>query len=336
LRAFGAARPHRHSALGGLLGLVLFLYGCTFNFVATKMPLSARRDREEHCEKQQIPPIPTGHFKRVLIIVFENQTYHNVRDKSTYFARLADRVLNDTDPLNGRLLSDFHGLFHPSYSNYLAMVSGRQIPTSFDHQLDLDGIRTIAHSLVERKLTWRNYAEGYPGNCFPGPSHGERKEYARKHVPFLSFKSIQTDTQLCDNVVPGSRFWDDFSSGTLPNYAFYSPDMYNDGHNPPWGPGIGLRRASDFLEEFLRRILDKKEFMDETLTVITFDESYTILVPDSNHIYTLFLGNMVKKGVSPQYYTHYDVLRTIEDNFGLPPLPNNAVPACSIEGIWNN
>ncbi len=317
-------RPNRNLSLSGALGLLLFLSGCTFAFVATRIPASAREDRDR-CEK--LPPL-AHHFDRVLIVVFENQTFRNVMAKDTYFAKLVGR---------GRLFSNFHGLFHPSYSNYLAMVTGKEVPSSWDEQLDLDGIRTIADSLTENGLTWKNYAEAYPGRCFTGKSHGKNKDYARKHVPFLSFRSIQNDPQSCSNVVPAERqFRDDFYGRRLPHYAFYSPDMYHDGHNPPWKPSQGLREAAQFLEGFLRPLLDDTTFMDKTLTVITFDESYTILVPDRNHIYTLFLGNMVKKGVSSEYYTHYDVLRTIKENFGLPPLPNNGIPACAIEGIWIN
>ncbi len=49
---------------------------------------------------------------------------------------------------------------------------------------------------------------------------------------------------------------------------------------------------------------------------MTFDESEA---PErkSNHIYTVFLGDMVKPGQKVDtHYNHYDILRTIEDILG--------------------
>src|SRR5437588_318918 len=60
-----------------------------------------------------------------------------------------------------------------------------------------------------------------------------------------------------------------------------------------------------------------KAFMD-TLIVVTFDESYDTSPEAGNHIYTVFLGSMVQhrpEGI-PDNYNHYNVLRTIEENFG--------------------
>jgi hypothetical protein len=89
-----------------------------------------------------------------------------------------------------------------------------------------------------------------------------------------------------------------------------------------------------------------KKFLDEafpeklrkgTLVVVTFDESGG---NEDNRIYTLFLGDMVKPAnqqdpsVLRKRYTHYSVLRTIEDNFGLEPLTGNDRDAEPITGIW--
>jgi acid phosphatase len=55
------------------------------------------------------------------------------------------------------------------------------------------------------------------------------------------------------------------------------------------------------------------------LVVITFDEGEP---PEktTNHIYTIFLGDMVKPGKINHRYTHFDALRTIEANFGISPI----------------
>ncbi len=71
--------------------------------------------------------------------------------------------------------------------------------------------------------------------------------------------------------------------------------------------------------------------------MVTFDESGG---NEDNRILTLFLGDMVKESSQQnaealsRHYTHYDMLRTIEDNFGLEPLTSNDRDATPITDIW--
>ena len=44
---------------------------------------------------------------------------------------------------------------------------------------------------------------------------------------------------------------------------------------------------------------------------------------------------MVKPGQKVEHYNHYDILRTIEDNFGVQPLNAGDAKAKVITGIWN-
>lgn len=257
----------------------------------------------------------TRWFERVLILVLENQDYKNAIE-DPFLASLAKQGANFTN---------FHALFHPSYSNYLAMVAGRDIPTVFDRQKDLDEC-TVADLLTSEGLTWKNYAQGYPehpAQCVTAHSFGR---YARKHVPFMSFRSIQQ--HACDNIVAASRFDVDRERNALPNYAFYSPDLDNDGHD------TGLAHASNWLKSFLDPLLADQAFMKGTLIVVTFDESTDQSADAGNHIYTVFLGPMVKRADVADDYNHYNVLRTIEENFGLCALGDGDGGARPITDIW--
>lgn len=252
------------------------------------------------------------HFERVLIIVLENQNYEDVM-KDPYFHSLAQRGSNFTN---------FHGLFHPSYSNYLAMISGKVIRTYFNWQIDLTDHKTIADLLQSRGLRWKNYAEGYPDRrsmnpkkhrdfCFTDSRYGR---YARKHVPFVSFIPSHQREKYCANIVPASQFAEDLRNNALPEYAFYTPDMDHNGHD------TDLAHASRWLQGFLEPLLQDPDFMAKTLIVVTFDESGKESKRKDNHIYTVFLGGMVKPGEYPENYNHFNVLRTIEDNFCLGTL----------------
>ena len=250
------------------------------------------------------------HFQHVLIIVLENQRYEAVM-RNGYFAHLASLGAN---------LENFHALFHPSYSNYLAMVSGTEIRSFADVQRTIDK-PTIACALHRRGLAWTNYAEDYvPGHDYCN-LESRRGLYARKHVPFLSFRAIQEDLKNgCSKVVPATELLQTLERHeALPNYMFFSPNMVHDGHDRSPDPGYTqLEYAASWLQHFLNELDKYPDFRNETLVVVTFDESAAS--DATNHIYTVLLGPMVSKKSYAQSYTHYSVLRMIEDNFALGTL----------------
>jgi hypothetical protein len=67
--------------------------------------------------------------------------------------------------------------------------------------------------------------------------------------------------------------------------------------------------------------------------VITYDEAEGS--NRENRIYTVFLGDMVKAGMKvDKEYSHYSLLRTVEDNWGLPTLNSGDSGAGPIVDIW--
>jgi hypothetical protein len=284
--------------------------------------------------QQPTPAVaPHKHFDRVLVVVLENQAYVSAI-KDGYLKQLADE---------GVEFIDFRGLAHPSYPNYLGMIAGSTFGlrgTFGDDQKDLPDDNQ--HRTIGDFLDWTNYAENYPGKPGQGPYLYDAKKYARKHVPFLSFKKIQQ--QEFQNVIsvnttdPHNAFVTDVENSQkdpkdskykpLPTYMFYSPNMDDDGHD------TNLRTASSWLKNLLETWIPQGSRAG-TLIEITFDESEP---PErqSNHIYTVLLGDMVKKGMKVnERYDHYDMLRTIEDNFGLQPINSGDSKARVITGIWN-
>ena len=283
------------------------------------------------------PPHASGapsskHFDRVLIIVLENQAYVSAI-KDNYLKQLADEGVEFTN---------FHALAHPSYPNYLAMISGSTFGLRGvfgDSQKDFPDDNQ--HRTIADLLDWKNYAEDYPAKPGKGPYLYDAGRYARKHVPFLSFQKVQqqsfqnvvsVDTKNSHNafvtdVQNSRRDPKDSKYKALPSYMFYSPNLDDDGHD------TNLGTASTWLKNFLENWFPP-DARAGTLIVVTFDESEP---PEeaSNHIYTVLLGDMLKKDVKvSDRYDHFDMLRTIEDNFGLPTLNAGDSKAKVITGIW--
>jgi Phosphoesterase family len=288
-------------------------------------------------QETSAPPVatlqaPSRHFDHVLVIVLENQAYVNTI-KDTYFKQLADQGANFTD---------FHGVEHPSYPNYLAMIAGSTFGMRGifgDSQQDFPD--DAQHKTLADFIDWKNYAENYPAKPGSGPYLYDAQKYARKHVPFMSFKKIQS--QSYKNVIgvdtkdPHNAFVTDVQNSRkdpkdskykpLPSYMFYSPNMDDDGHD------TNLGTASTWLKNFLENWFPP-DARKGTLIIVTFDEAYA---PEkaTNHIYTVFLGDMVKKGAVSRRYTHFDMLRTIEANFGIQPMNYGDSKASVITDIWN-
>ncbi len=108
----------------------------------------------------------------------------------------------------------------------------------------------------------------------------------------------------------------DRSYKPLATYMFYTPNMDDDGHDTNLGTDSLLTHAAEHSSSSpsTKRKHQKKK---------------------TNHIYTIFLGDMVKNGQKISHrYDHFDVLRTIESNFGLPTLNSGDRKASVITDVW--
>lgn len=254
----------------------------------------------------------TARFQKVFIIVLENTDYDEAI-KQPFLKELASK---------GALFTNFTAEIHPSQGNYIAMTSGNTYNINHDRKVDLN-VPHIADLLEKGGLTWKVYAEKYPGNCFLNMSKGT---YVRKHVPFLSYENIQNDEKRCANIVNADAFDSDFTNGTLSNYSFYVPDLKNDGHDT----GIGY--ADRWLEGKFRKLLSDPKFMKDMLFIVTLDESDS---RSPNKIYTMFYGDSVLPGsINNSSHNHYSILKLLEENFGLDNLGQKDVTAPSILDIW--
>ncbi len=279
------------------------------------------------------------HFDHVILVVLENEDAIVVA-KVPYMDSLARRGVH---------FRDYYAVAHPSYPNYLAMISGHTFtddedkargpdPVAYsrrefgDAQLLIDA-PTIVDGLEAQGTSWNAFAEDYPvGDAVPTRCDFRSASglYARKHFPFLSFKEFRDHPELCAHV--RNLKW--FRPDSLAAYTFIAPNLIHDGHDAP------LSTAVTWLRGFLNPLMNNPTVMDSTLIVVTFDESasntrQTMLGNRRpNVVYTVFLGDMVKAGtVSDVPYNHFNLLRTIEWNFGLSPslAPKNMGP---IDDVW--
>jgi hypothetical protein len=254
------------------------------------------------------------HFNKIVYIIFENTNYNDAI-ANPIFKNYAQK---------GILFTNFLAETHPSQPNYISMIAGSTLNVTNDDNVDLDG-KHLGDLLEAKNLSFKSYAENYPGNCFLGKTNGK---YARKHVPFLSFKNISQNSSRCLNSVEDSKaFFNDLSKGSLPNFSIFVPDLNDDGHD------TGVAVAAKWLDNTFGQILADPTKLGDTVFVLTFDESSRI--PLSNHIYTVAIGANIKAGTNfDQSVSHITLLKMVEDEFDLGNLGRGDKSAITINSIW--
>lgn len=178
-------------------------------------------------------------FDRVLIVMFENQ-YRSYVMQDPFMAKLASA---------GASLTNYFGAFHPSQTNYLASLAGEVCGVTGDTPPKQPLLQqTLVDVLEAAGVTWKAYMEGYPGDPwksvwtdpkYPPAEHPLDSfpqsgplltRYYRKHNAFASFHTIQSNQQRWKQIVSDAEFWNDVGEGTLPEYSWFTPDIWNDGH----------------------------------------------------------------------------------------------------------
>jgi phosphatidylinositol-3-phosphatase len=257
-------------------------------------------------------PVPA--FERVVVIVFENHgpaAVFDNRDAPTFIS-LASR---------NALLSPYSSVTHPSLPNYLALVSGSTHGIRSDCTSCLVSGPSLADTLEGAHKTWKTYAEGLPKPGFTGAFAGR---YAKKHDPFLYFRRVLSKPARRARVVPLSRLPRDLAARRLPDFSLVVPDLCHDMHDCP------VKTGDAWLGRFLPPLLRNAQ-LARAVVFIVFDEPPSgqgKLVP------ALAVGPLVRRGsVFAGRTSHYGLLRTIEDAWGLPRLGESA-RAAPITGIW--
>ncbi len=242
----------------------------------------------------------------MVLVVFENKQ--------------ANQVIGSPDaPFINSLASggaDFtrsYAITHPSQPNYLALFSGStQGVTNDDCGASFDN-DNVAHELLAAGFTFTSYAEALPA---AGSAVCTSGNYVRKHAPWTDFPNVPASAQQPLTSFP-RRY------GDLPDVSWVIPDLCSDMHD------CSVATGDSWLRQHLGGYAAWAE-MHHSLLVVTFDEDDET---GGNRIATIFSGQDVRPGRYSERITHYSVLRTLEDMYGVPRL-GNAADAAPITDVW--
>ncbi|MBO9668125.1 MAG: hypothetical protein J7501_15090 [Bdellovibrio sp.] len=141
----------------------------------------------------------------------------------------------------------------------------------------------------------------------------------------MSYLNIQKHPQRCKQIVNTKEFAADLKNRNLPAYAFYIPNIKNDGHD------TGVAYADKWYRRTFKSFIENTELTERTLLVSTFDESKD---DKTLHIYTSLYGPMIKPGTYAERYNLVSLLKLVEENWDLGHLGSNDEGAPLIKNIW--
>lgn len=254
-----------------------------------------------------VPAVPRP--RHTVVVVLENRPYGAI------IGAPGARYLNSL-ARNGALFTASYGVAHPSEPNYLALLSGSTQGVISDQCPISLHAPNLASDLTAAGDSFAGYSEGLPA---PGSLVCQSGEYARKHVPWTDFSNVPRAANQ-----PFSRF----AAGgyaSLPTVSFVIPDLCHDMHDCSVATGDAWLRAN--LHGYVSWAMTH-----DSLLIVTWDEDDSL---HSNHIATIFVGQQVKPGRYRVPIDHYNVLRTIEQAYGLPHR-GQAATHYPVTSIWRS
>ena len=298
-------------------------------------------------------------FDYLLVIVLENrginQTYGNhCAGDCTYITRLANQyslaegyssLTHNSLPNYLALLSGWTQALQGNPGDCSPLPSSAQYCPNVNPQLT--GFPFSAPTIVDRLesvgKTWKAYLEDYPpacaypssqincsaGNCYVGYG-GTSNNYDNEHDPFVYFADISGKSDRCSNIVQansgGNGFPDDAllndlsSTSRASSLMWLTPNLCDDGHNLCLPNNNATTQQNNFLSQLVPQILSSNVFTTQRAALfITYDEGSSTYPND--YVTSIWAGPSVKTSYrSSTQYSHYSLLKTIENNWGLQPL----------------
>jgi hypothetical protein len=256
---------------------------------------------------------------RVIVVVMENKSYDVARIQPYTMSLQAQ----------GARFSNSFATSHPSQPNYFSLFAGWDLSVSSD-ACPAPGspysYENLGHALEAQGRTWRAYSENlaavgstacsYDGTASTGL-------YVRKHEPWTYFSNLNHTNER-----PYSDLAADIAANALPNLVYVIPNNCHNTHNSST-PGCSTADGDTWLSNNLPPLI--AALGPNGLLILTWDEDDSA---SGNHILTVFVGPKVQPGfVSNIPVSHYTMMRTISDAFGLAPF-NQARFETPITNVW--
>jgi hypothetical protein len=245
----------------------------------------------------------------VVVVVEENRSHANIigNKSAPYINSLA---------ANGAVMTQSFAETHPSEPNYLALFAGNMFGLKDNGcPVDVGAAPNLGSELLVAGYTFVGFAEDLPA---VGSSACSAGKYARKHVPWADFSNIPRFRSVPFSAFPAPPNYD-----SLPTVSFVIPNLDNDMHDG------SIARGDAWLYQKLSPYAAWAK-TNNSLLILTWDEDDNTA---RNQIPTIIYGANVKPGAYAEPISHYNLLSTLEQMYGLPKT-GYAANAPAITDIW--
>ena len=261
-----------------------------------------------------LPLVPN--FSHIVMIIFENKEFSSVigSGKMSYFNLLASSYT---------LLTSHYATTHPSLPNYISLIGGDTFGITSDCEDCFINAPSLPDLIEKSGRTWKTYQDDMPDPCFAGST----LRYVQKHNPFFYFDPIRLDAERCKrSIVPLTQLDADLALNDLPDFIFITPDICYSSHD------CTLDIADGWLKEQIDKLYSPLESSGEPfLIILTWDEGQgkdsCCGLPESagGRVATVLISPQVKSHYKDETsYSHYSILKTISEAWGLPYLGHAA------------
>ncbi len=283
-------------------------------------------------------PAGVPHYDHIFVIVDENKDLNRVIG-----APAAPHITSAA--VTYGYASHYDAVAHPSEPNYVAIVGGDTFGIRNDGPFTKNAVDApnLATQLDTAHLTWKGYYEDIPA---PGSLVTYKGLYASKHSGFLNFVDVQRDPNRLAHLVGFDQFDRDAADDRLPNFALIVPNLCNDMHGVaaagvssncwPFRTSALISRGDAAFEDIIERLTATPAWKStqNVAIVLVFDEDDGGGTEGGGgRVPAIVMTNHGPRHfVDATPYTHYSLLRTIEEAFGLSPLARagEAVPMTAL------
>lgn len=265
----------------------------------------------------------------VFVILLENEGLTNVIGNAAapFLTSLASQHA---------LADNYFANTHPSIGNYFMLTTGN-IQTNDDAFAGSFNVDNVAHALTAAGKTWKGYMETLP---FTGYAGNDVYPYFKHHDPFVYLTDVTSGAQV-NNIVPFDQLATDLSAGTVPNFAFISPNAEDDGHDCPTGGSVGctmadrITTADNWVKNNINPLIQNPALANSVF-IIVFDEALdSDTTNGGGKIPMIMAGAHVKTGfTSTTLYQHQSTLRLVMDLLRVSDHPGLSATAPTMQEFF--
>ena len=291
----------RRVAVAAFAAVAILITGCGSNpATTTSSPATTAAPTTSPCAATTAAP---GRYDHVVVFAFENRTWSTVGGPGFAGMPYLRALAADCAWFSTWSESDDT---QNSGTQYVSQMQGDLNHTVRNDCTPSSACRSVADNLFRQAraagLSAVNYVEGATAGCSAAGN-------AAKHVPALYFQGADDASHCAEQVRP----YTEFDVGNLPEFAFVTPTLCNDGHDCP----------NDTVDQWARTnigaVLDSATYREgRTLVEVWYDEDRP--VPN------LYIAPTAHRGPLDATVGYDSTLRLWQDALGLGCL---AAAACT-------